>query len=92
MDGFSGDLQQLLAERLARYPGGKAAPERTLLDILDATAAACPGATALDDGRTVLTYAELTMRVDSIARRLHADGVGLGDRVGVRVTSGTVDL
>jgi non-ribosomal peptide synthetase-like protein len=92
VEALSGERQRLLADRLARYAGGPATSERTLLDILDATAAACPGAAALDDGRTVLTYAELTMRVAAIANRLRAEGVGIGDRVGVRVTSGTVDL
>ena len=51
-----------------------------------------PEATALDDGRVTLDYRALAAEVGSLAARLHAAGVGAGDRVGVRVPSGTADL
>ncbi|MGW2596918.1 Pls/PosA family non-ribosomal peptide synthetase [Streptomyces klenkii] len=76
----------------ALYGGAPPAPPRTLLDILDATAARHPGAPALDAAGEVLTYRELC---DEVARRaafLHRAGIGPGDRVGVRVPSGTADL
>ncbi|HET6666797.1 MAG TPA: amino acid adenylation domain-containing protein, partial [Intrasporangium sp.] len=72
--------------------GVRAAPPRTLLDVLDATIAAHPDAPAIDDTSSVLTYAELGEHVDRMARELVADGVRRGDTVGVRAPSGTHDL
>ncbi|MET1074692.1 MAG: AMP-binding protein, partial [Umezawaea sp.] len=69
-----------------------AAPERTLVDVLAETARTHPQAFALDDGTTALTYRGLLAAVDELRQKLAADGIGLGDRVGVRVPSGTVDL
>lgn len=51
-----------------------------------------PDEPALDDGTTSLTYRALAVEVDRLRRGLGAAGVGLGDRVGVRVPSGTNDL
>ena len=51
-----------------------------------------PAAPALDDGRAALDYRALAAEVDSLAARLHRAGIGAGDRVGVRVPSGTADL
>ena len=69
------------------------APEpRTLVDVLLATAAAHPQAPALDDGETVLSYAALLEAIGRGADRLAAHGVRRGDRVGVRVDSGTAAL
>ncbi|MGY1630360.1 Pls/PosA family non-ribosomal peptide synthetase [Geodermatophilus sp. SYSU D01186] len=76
----------------AVYDGGPPAPERTLWDVLQATVRRFPDAPALDDGRWVRTYAELLAEVAALRDRLAAAGVGRGDRVGVRVTSGTADL
>lgn len=69
-----------------------AAPPRTLLDVLAATVAAHADAPAIDDGHVVLTYAELATQVRAGAARLAASGVVRGDRVGVRVPSGTAEL
>nr|WP_245900828.1 Pls/PosA family non-ribosomal peptide synthetase [Prauserella shujinwangii] len=71
---------------------GLAPSERTLLDILGDTTARHPGAAALDDGETVLTYRALADRIETVRRRLDAAGVGAGDRVGVRISSGTAEL
>ncbi|MFD9126550.1 Pls/PosA family non-ribosomal peptide synthetase [Kitasatospora sp. NPDC059571] len=72
---------------------GRAAPAaRTLVDVLAATTAAHPHEPALDDGTEVLDYAALAGAVEQLRARLAAAGVGLGDRVGVRVPSGTNDL
>ncbi|HKS45486.1 MAG TPA: Pls/PosA family non-ribosomal peptide synthetase [Amycolatopsis sp.] len=76
----------------ALYFTGLAAGERTLLDVLAETAARHPGATAIDDGTTVLTYRGLTEEIDVLRRRLAAAGIGVGDRVGVRISSGTAEL
>jgi len=62
---------------------------RTLVDIFTATVRAHPSAPALDDGTTVLTYEQLEEAVRSTAATLGVAGIGPGDRVGVRVPSGT---
>ncbi|MFF4840677.1 Pls/PosA family non-ribosomal peptide synthetase [Streptomyces collinus] len=76
----------------ARFTAGPAAPPRTLIDVLDASVRSHPDEPALDDGGTRLTYRELAAEAEGLRRRLAAAGVGLGDRVGVRVPSGTNDL
>ncbi|MER5971732.1 Pls/PosA family non-ribosomal peptide synthetase [Streptomyces sp. NPDC002055] len=73
--------------------GGRTAPAaRTLLDVLDATVLIHPHEPALDDGRTSLSYRELAGEVDELRSRLASAGIGVGDRVGVRLPSGTHDL
>jgi non-ribosomal peptide synthetase-like protein len=76
----------------ARFSGKPAASPRTLVDIFDASVRSYPDELALDDGTAALTYRALAAEVDNLRRRLAAAGVGLGDRVGVRVPSGTNDL
>ncbi|MGW6461366.1 AMP-binding protein, partial [Streptomyces sp. NPDC055078] len=88
-------LDPLLADAtsLALFTADDAAPERTLLDILDETARRHPDALAVDDGVAPLTYRALLGEVAALRRRLtDSAGVGPGDRVGVRVPSGTADL
>ncbi|WP_020672070.1 Pls/PosA family non-ribosomal peptide synthetase [Amycolatopsis nigrescens] len=80
-----------LADR-ALFWSGLAASERTLIDILAETAAAHPNAPALDAGGTVLSYRRLAEEIDVVRRRLAAEGIGAGDRVGVRISSGTAEL
>jgi non-ribosomal peptide synthetase-like protein len=72
--------------------GDLAAPPRTLLDILRATAGAYPEASALDDGSGALSYAELLDAVERQATVLRSAGVRPGDRVGIRVDSGSKQL
>ena len=70
-----------------------AAPvRRTLIDILDETVRAHPRARALDNGATALTYRELADEVEAVRVSLAGHGIGVGDRVGVRISSGTPDL
>ena len=72
---------------------GDRAPEaRTLIDVLSATAAAQGAEPALDDGSSTLSYDELLVAVRALAERLSAAGIGRGDKVGVRLSSGTNDL
>ncbi len=78
---------QAILDRSAEAP-----PERTLLDILRATAARHPEASAIDDGSGALSYAEMMARVGATAARLHRSGVRRGDRVGVRMPSGAKEL
>ncbi|MFE4667723.1 Pls/PosA family non-ribosomal peptide synthetase [Streptomyces sp. NPDC056716] len=90
-----GSLDEEILERFgdtARFSGGQPAPPRTLVDIFDASVRAHPDEPALDDGTTRLSYRALAGEVERLRARLAAAGVGLGDRVGVRVPSGTNDL
>lgn len=72
--------------------GDKCPPQRTLVDILLATAGRFPNKPALDDGTKTLTYAELVKRASQVAAGLRASGVQAGDRVGINVDSGTSRL
>ncbi|MFE7776733.1 Pls/PosA family non-ribosomal peptide synthetase [Streptomyces sp. NPDC057445] len=76
----------------ALFTAGSAPAERTLLDILAETAARHPDALAVDDGVAPLTYRSLLTEVEALRLRLAETGTGIGDRVGVRVPSGTADL
>jgi non-ribosomal peptide synthetase-like protein len=71
---------------------GRAAPPRTLVDVLHATADAHGGEPALACGDVVLTYDQLLETAGALAEALGEVGVGRGARVGVRVPSGTTDL
>ncbi|MDO5512038.1 Pls/PosA family non-ribosomal peptide synthetase [Corynebacterium sp.] len=70
---------------------GEAPAKRTLYDILATTAAAHPEAAAIDDGE-ILTYAELMDEVHALAAELHSNGIRRGDRIGIRMTSGSREL
>nr|WP_062401983.1 amino acid adenylation domain-containing protein [Pseudonocardia sp. AL041005-10] len=72
--------------------GAPPAPPRTLWDVFIRTVADHPHAPALDTGGVRLDYAGLRAAVERTAARLAACGVGRGDRVGIRVPSGTPDL
>ncbi len=65
---------------------------RTLVDILTATALAHPDAPAIDDGEVVLSYLELVVEIEQTMARLATAGVRPGDRVGVRMPSGSRQL
>ncbi|MFC5761076.1 amino acid adenylation domain-containing protein, partial [Actinacidiphila bryophytorum] len=92
VDLLVGDIGAAEEPPYARFAGRTAAAPRTLLDVLDATVRAHPQEPALDDGRTALTYRALAAEVEGMRRRLAAAGIGAGDRVGVRVPSGSNDL
>lgn len=66
--------------------------DRTLIDILLETAGAHPDQPALDDGSRVLSYRELVIAVRDLALEMAKSGIGPGDKVGIRVPSGSVDL
>lgn len=77
---------------LAIYGVGPVPAERTLVDIFERTVAAHPDAVAVEGSNGDLTYAQLKTIVDEQVARLHSRGIGLGDRIGIRVPSGTTDL
>ena len=72
--------------------GDRATRPRTLVEIFRATVERATDEPAVDAGTGLLTYAELEQAADALAMELHGHGVGPGDRVGVRVGSGTTDL
>ncbi|MGW2693557.1 Pls/PosA family non-ribosomal peptide synthetase [Streptomyces sp. NPDC001296] len=76
----------------ALFRTGEAPPPRTLIDVLETTAAAHPQAPALQTAAEVLSYRELHTEVLRRAGRLAGLGIGPGDRVGIRVPSGTAEL
>ena len=71
---------------------GRAPEARTLVDVLRVTAERYGAEPALDDGSTTLSYDELLAAVAALAAELAATGIGPGDKVGVRLSSGTNDL
>lgn len=72
--------------------GEFAPPPRTLVDIFRATASLAPDSPAVDNGAEILTYEEFAEASDAVADELAELGVGRGDKVGVRLPSGTTDL
>ncbi|ROR66846.1 Pls/PosA family non-ribosomal peptide synthetase [Agrococcus jenensis] len=69
-----------------------APPPRTLLDVLRDSVQANPDGSAIEDAAGALSYRELMAAVVRTAARLSLEGVGRGDRVGIRMPSGTRDL
>lgn len=90
---LSGIEPEGLAHHQPQLPGsGASPPARTLVDILQETAKRYPDASALDDGSQSLSYAQLMAAVRSAGRELHLAGLGAGDKIGVRIPSGTNGL
>lgn len=81
-----------LAPSTAVYSGGAVTAPRTLLDIFFHTVDNYPDAIALDDGVVALTYMDLLGRIESVAQTMRESGICTGDRVGIRVPSGTNEL
>ncbi|WP_284989306.1 Pls/PosA family non-ribosomal peptide synthetase [Arthrobacter sp. efr-133-TYG-120] len=87
------DSLELKVVHLPQLQGSAAAPPaRTLVEILQDTARTFPEASALDDGHKSLSYSELMAQVRGFAATLNAAGLGPGDKIGVRVPSGSNDL
>lgn len=72
--------------------GDRAAEPRTLVDVFLETVQNHGDSPALDAAGSVLTYTEFHQAAGEIAAELAHLGVGAGDKVGVRVPSGTADL
>ncbi|MGU3432917.1 Pls/PosA family non-ribosomal peptide synthetase [Actinomycetes bacterium M1A6_2h] len=70
----------------------EAPPARTLIDVLEDTARRYPDAPAIDDGDTTISYSELLDAIDEGAQWLGRAGVCAGDRVGIRMPSGSYSL
>lgn len=78
---------QAALDRMAVAP-----PPRTLIDVLADVAVRHPETSAIDDGSGALSYRELLARVWRTAEVLRTAGVRRGDRVGVRMPSGSKEL
>jgi len=77
----------------AQYLLSSAAPSpRTLIDIIYETAGRYPDAAAIDDGAVQLTYSELIGDIEASVAWLAARGIGRGDRIGIRMPSGSFSL
>ena len=77
----------------AQYLLSAGAPSpRTLIDIIEDTAARHPDAAAIDDGEVQLTYSELLEDMSDSVAWLAARGIGRGDRIGIRMPSGSYSL
>ncbi|WP_405059383.1 amino acid adenylation domain-containing protein [Kribbella sp. NBC_01505] len=81
-----------IAHDSAIYRSAEPPQERTLVDILSASYKSRPRAPAIDDGEVVLDYEALMRRVSEMGRLLRSGGIGAGDRVGIRIPSGTAEL
>ncbi|MGZ8720309.1 MAG: Pls/PosA family non-ribosomal peptide synthetase [Aeromicrobium sp.] len=69
-----------------------APPPRTLVDIFDESVGGGPETPAIDNGAELMTYDEFGEAAEELALALNERGIGRGDRVGVRISSGTTDL
>jgi non-ribosomal peptide synthetase-like protein len=79
--------------RVSRLLRGAQAPSpRTLVDVLRSSVQAHPESPAVDDGHVVLSYAQLLSAATAMAEHLTRSGVLRGDRVGIRMPSGSADL
>ncbi|ROZ64095.1 amino acid adenylation domain-containing protein [Kocuria soli] len=72
--------------------GDRAPTPRTLVDVFLETVERHGSAPALEAGEAHLTYDEFHEAAGEVAAELSALGIGAGDKVGVRVPSGTADL
>jgi non-ribosomal peptide synthetase-like protein len=75
-----------------RPAGNTRTRPRTLPEVFAATAAAHPHELALVGPDAAMRFSELQAAADAVAMRLRGLGVGPGDRVGVRIASGTAAL
>ncbi len=83
------------AAPLAPAPGAcpsSAPAPRTLLDVFYDTVSRAGQRVAIDAVDRTLTYGQLAAASSELARKLTGSGVGPGDRVAVRVASGTAEL
>ena len=81
-----------IADPQRTTPQAPPTPARTLLDVFNSTALRCEKRTAIDTAEAAMTYREVSQAAEALASRLKARGVGPGDRVGIRVASGSAQL
>ncbi|KAK6610296.1 NRPS protein [Botrytis cinerea] len=77
---------------LAVYPTQQPTTARTLIDVLDASILSHSHEASIDNGKILLSYEDLAGQISERKEVLWKSGIGAGDRVGIRVSSGTTDL
>jgi len=85
-------VSEILKDQDVLSAGSRAAKARTLVDILAETAVQCPDALALLDADGAVSYRLLVRLVRERADELALSGVRRGDRVGIRIPSGSREL
>lgn len=92
-EGETNEIDAPVSELPSQYVLSGRAPEpRTLIDILYAAAEKHPDSPAIDDGDVQLTYAELVADIEESVEWLATRGIGRGDRIGIRMPSGSYAL
>jgi non-ribosomal peptide synthetase-like protein len=71
---------------------GHAREARSLLDVFADTVARHPTRVAIEAPDAIFNYAQLSEAVDRLADELRDAGVGPGERVGIRLASGSASL
>lgn len=74
--------------RLAPPPAAPVIRPVSVVELIEAQAAARPEAPALADGGGILRYGEYNRRANRLARRLQEAGIGSGDTVGILLPRG----
>jgi len=91
-DSGSGAFSEPPSPPVSVFDGLEATAPRTLVDVFTAAWSTWPRKVALEDGSRRLSFEQLRAEANDLARRLSALGIGRGDRVGIRVPSGTAEL
>jgi non-ribosomal peptide synthetase-like protein len=86
------ELANLTREQVVPKDLPKTPTRHSLLDIFAATVELHGARTAIDAEDASLTYDELARAVEALAGTLREHGVGPGDRVGIRLQSGSSQL
>ncbi|EFQ83929.1 non-ribosomal peptide synthetase C-terminal domain protein [Aeromicrobium marinum DSM 15272] len=81
-----------VTDEFALRRSSEATEPRTLVDVLRLTVERFGDDPAVDNGAVVLTYREFLEAAEELAAELAGHGIAAGDRVGIRIDSGTVDL
>ncbi|MCK1798012.1 amino acid adenylation domain-containing protein [Streptomyces sp. XM4193] len=82
------DADRTLLDGLGRTAGTATYEDATLHALVLRQAVLTPGAVAVEHGEQRLSYGELALRIDSLARLLRARGAGRGSRVAVLLPRG----
>ncbi len=77
---------------MSYFEGLKSTSEGTLLSVFEKAAKSFPKIPAIETKYKTVTYKKLLRRAKAIAKVLHQKGVGVGDRVVVKLPTGGVEL
>lgn len=74
------------------FQGPSEHPAETLLDVFLRTVSQYPNSIAIETASRKVTYSSMLRYAQKLARRLNKNGVGRGDRVSVRLETGSFEL